>query len=231
MAQLLQTSSYFGLTLTLAIFWLSHYGCRKLKIAFLNPILISSAIIIAVLLCLDVSYETYESGADLISKLLTPATICYAVPLYRQIEILKKRFVTIFISIACGSAASVLCVFGFSLLFKFSPEIYTALLPKSVTTAIGMGLSEELGGIVPITVAAILITGLFGGSAAVFICRLFKITDPVAKGLAIGTASHAVGTSKAVELGEIEGAMSGLAIVIAGLLTVVLAQLASGWII
>ena len=229
MAELLETSSYFGLTLTLAIFWISHIGCRKLKISILNPILISSAIIIIILLCLDISYDTYEAGADLISKLLTPATICYAVPLYRQIEILKKRFVTIMISVACGSIASVLCVFGFQIV-SLPPEIYTALLPKSVTTAIGMGVSEELGGIVPITVAAIIVTGLFGSAIAVAICRLFKITDPVAKGLAIGTASHAVGTSKAIELGEVEGAMSGLAIVVAGLLTVVLSQIASGWI-
>ena len=120
MAELLETSSYFGLTLTLAIFWISHIGCRKLKISILNPILISSAIIIIILLCLDISYDTYEAGADLISKLLTPATICYAVPLYRQIEILKKRFVTIMISVACGSIASVLCVFGFSKLFHYS---------------------------------------------------------------------------------------------------------------
>ena len=124
MAELLETSSYFGLTLTLAIFWISHIGCRKLKISILNPILISSAIIIIILLCLDISYDTYEAGADLISKLLTPATICYAVPLYRQIEILKKRFVTIMISVACGSIASVLCVFGFSKLFHYSPEIF-----------------------------------------------------------------------------------------------------------
>lgn len=230
MAELLQTSSYFGLTLTLAVFWFSHYSCRKLKISILNPILLTSAIIITLLLVLDIDYEMYESGADLIAKLLTPATICYAVPLYRQVEILKKRFVTIIISIACGCAASILCIFGFCMLFKFSPEIYTALLPKSVTTAIGMGISGELGGIVPITVAAIIVTGIFGSIIAVAVCRIFRITDPVAKGLAIGTSSHAVGTSKAVELGEVEGAMSGLAIVVAGLMTVFLAQFASGWI-
>ena len=102
MAEILETSSYFGLTLTLAIFWFSHYSCRKLKLSLLNPILLTSAIIIVLLVILDIDYETYESGADLISQLLTPATICYAVPLYRQVEILKKRFVTILISIACG---------------------------------------------------------------------------------------------------------------------------------
>lgn len=230
MAEILQISSYFGLTLTLAVFWFSHYSCRKLKLSLLNPILMASAIIVTLLLVLDIDYETYESGADLISSLLTPATICYAVPLYRQIEILKKRFVTIIISIACGCAASSLCIFAFCMLFKFSPEIYIALLPKSVTTAIGMGISNELGGIVSVTVASIIITGIFGSTAAVTVCRIFKITDPVAKGLAIGTASHAVGTSKAIELGEIEGAMSGLAIVVAGLMTVFGAQFAATWI-
>lgn len=227
MNELLETSSYFGLTLTLAAFWISYIGCRKFKISFLNPILVSAALIIVLLLCLDIQYETYAIGADLISKLLTPATICYAVPLYRQIEILKKRFITIIISVVCGSSASVACVIGFSKLFAFSPEFYRALLPKSITTAIGMGLSEEMGALVPITITAIMITGLFGGAAAVGICRLFHINDPVAKGLAIGTSSHAVGTSKAIEIGEIEGAMSSLAIVVAGLVTVILAPMAA----
>ena len=227
MNSLLETSSYFGLMLTLAAFWVSFIGCKKLKISFLSPILIASAIIIIILLCLNISYDTYETGANFVSKLLTPATICYAVPLYRQIEILKKRFVTIIISVVCGSVASVLCVIGFTKVFNFTPEIYHSLLPKSITTAIGMDLSTEMGGLVPITIAAIMVTGLFGSAAAVGICRLFHINDPVSKGLAIGTSSHAVGTSKAIEIGEIEGAMSGLAIVIAGLVTVVLAPIAA----
>ena len=230
MNNFLEISSYFGLALTIAFFWLGHWINKKTKISFLNPILIAAALIIVLLAFLDIDYETYESSAMIISKLLTPATICYAIPLYRQLKILKERLGAIMISVACGSTASVLCVFVFSKVLNFPPEVYRAILPKSVTTAIGMGLSEEMGGLVPSTIAAIMITGLFGGAAAVSICRLFHITDPVAIGLCIGTSSHAVGTSKAIEIGEIEGAMSGLAIVVAGLMTVILAPLASGWI-
>lgn len=230
MNDFLQTSSYFGLALTLFVFTFSQKGSKKFKCPLFNPILVSAAIIITILVTCNISYDTYATGADFIAKLLTPATICYAVPLYRQIEILKKNWITILISVTCGCIASILCVFGCSIVFKFTPEIYAALLPKSVTTAIGIGITEELGGIIPITVAVIIFTGIFGAAFAVNICRLFHITNPIAKGLAIGTSSHAMGTSKAIELGEIEGAMSGLAIVISGLMTVILAQVASGWI-
>lgn len=230
MNDFLQTSSYFGLALTLFVFTFSQKGSKKFKCPLFNPILVSAAIIITILVTCNISYDTYATGADFIAKLLTPATICYAVPLYRQIEILKKNWITILISVTCGCIASILCVFGCSIVFKFTPEIYAALLPKSVTTAIGIGITEELGGIIPITVAVIIFTGILGAAFAVNICRLFHITNPIAKGLAIGTSSHAMGTSKAIELGEIEGAMSGLAIVISGLMTVILAQVASGWI-
>ena len=229
MNELLQTSSYFGLALTLLMYGIACKINRKTKISILNPILLSSALIILILLVCDIKYETYEMGASLIGKLLTPATICYAVPLYRQIEVLKKNIMAIVISVLCGSFSAVALVFGFSKLFGFNSQIYHSLLPKSVTTAIGIGVSEELGGITAITIAAIMVTGLFGGAAAVAICRLFHITNPVAKGLAIGTSAHAVGTSKAIEIGEVEGAMSGLAIVIAGLSTVLWSSLAAGW--
>lgn len=229
MNEILETSSYFGLALTLFIYWAAYKISQKTKISFLNPILVASAIIIAILLTCNIKYETYKTGADLLSVLLTPATICYAVPLYRQIEVLKKNITAIIVSVLCGSFSSIAMVFGFSLLFGFDSQIYRSLLPKSVTTAIGISLSEEMGGLTAITIAAITITGLFGGAAAAGICRLFRISDPVAKGLAIGTASHAVGTSKAIELGEVEGAMSGLAIVIAGLMTVIWSSVASNW--
>ncbi len=229
MNELLQTSSYFGLALTLLLYWITYKISQKTKISFLNPILVASAAIIVILLLCDIEYETYETGANLLSILLTPATICYAVPLYRQIHVLKKNVAAIIISVLCGSFSSIALVLGFSLFFNFDGQIYRSLLPKSVTTAIGIGLSDEMGGLTAITIAAIMITGLFGGAAAVGLCRLFRLTDPVAKGLAIGTCSHAVGTSKAIEIGEVEGAMSGLAIVIAGLMTVVWSSIASGW--
>ena len=229
MNEILETSSYFGLALTLFIYWMSYKIAQKTKISFLNPILVASAIIIVILLACNIKYETYETGANLLSVLLTPATICYAVPLYRQIEVLKKNVAAIIVSVLCGSFSSIAMVFGFSLLFRFDSRICYSLLPKCVSTAVGIGLSEGVGGLTAITIAAIMITGLFGGAAAVGICRLFRISDPVAKGLAIGTSSHAVGTSKAIELGEVEGAMSGLAIVIAGLMTVIWSSVAAGW--
>ncbi len=229
MNELLQTSSYFGLALTLLMYWISYKISQKTKVPVLNPILVASIIIIVILLVFNIDYETYETGASLLSVLLTPATICYAVPLYRQIEVLKKNVAAIIISVLCGSFSSVVMVFIFSMIFGFDHQIYTSLLPKSVTTAIGIGLSQEMGGLTAITIAAIMLTGIFGGIAAVGICRLFHITNPVAKGLAIGTSSHAVGTSKAIELGEVEGAMSGLAIVISGLMTVLWASIAAGW--
>ena len=229
MNELLQTSSYFGLALTLLMYWISYKISQKTKVPVLNPILVASIIIIVILLVFNIDYETYETGASLLSVLLTPATICYAVPLYRQIEVLKKNVAAIIISVLCGSFSSVVMVFIFSMIFGFDHQIYTSLLPKSVTTAIGIGLSQEMGGLTAITIAAIMLTGIFGGIAAVGICRLFHITNPVAKGLAIGTSSHAVGTSKAIELGEVEGAMSGLAIVISGLMTVLWASIAASW--
>ena len=143
----------------------------------------------------------------------------------RQLEKLKKNVVAILLGIFSGVLTSGLSIAGMSALFHLSHTDYVTLLPKSVTTAIGMSLSTELGGVAAITVTAIVVTGIFGNCLAVFLCRLFRITDPVAKGLAIGTASHALGTSKALEIGEVEGAMSGLSIAVAGLMTVVVAPL------
>lgn len=229
MNDLLEVSSYFGLTITLLMYALSVKLQNRFKLAILNPILISSAVIIIILLLMDIDYATYETGASFISKLLTPATICYAVPLYRQVKILKENYLAIIISVLCGSISSILLVLGFSRLFQFDTTISISILPKSVTTAIAVGIVEEMGGIVPIIVGAVAITGILGSAAAVFICRIFRITDSVAKGIAIGTSSHAMGTAKAIELGDIEGAMSGLALVIAGLLTVILAPIAANF--
>lgn len=175
----------------------------------------------AVLVVLDIDYEQYNEGAKYISYLLTPATVCLAVPLYEQLSLLKKNFKAVAAGIICGVLASLVSVLGLSILFGLTHEQYVTLLPKSITTAIGMGVSEELGGIVTITVAAIIITGILGNVMAEFVCKIFKIEHPIAKGLALGTASHAIGTAKAMEMGQVEGAMSSLAIAVAGLLTVV----------
>ena len=160
--------------------------------------------------------------------MLTPATVCLAVPLYQQLNLLKKNLKAVAAGILSGVLTSILSVLGLSYLFGLSHDMYVTLLPKSITTAIGMGVSEELGGIVTITVAVIIITGVLGNMIADVVYRVFRIKEPVAKGLALGTASHAIGTAKAMEMGPLEGAMSSLAIAVAGLLTVIFASVFAG---
>jgi len=186
----------------------------------MNPLLIAVALVIALLSVFHIPYEAYNQSAKLLSSLLTPATICLAVPLYEQLALLKKHKNAILAGIVSGVITSMICVLALCFLFKLDHASYVTLLPKSITTAIGMGVSEELGGYVSITVAVILLTGILGNIIAQSFCRIFGITEPVARGVAIGTSSHAIGTTRAMELGEIEGAMSSLSIVIAGVLTV-----------
>ena len=151
---------------------------------------------------------------------MTPATICLAVPLYEQLALLKKHRNAILAGIVSGVMTSLAVVFLLSMLFSLDHSAYVTLLPKSITSAIGMGVSEELGGYVPITIAVIIMTGILGNVTAEAVCRIFRITEPVARGVAIGTSSHAIGTARAMEIGQIEGAMSSLSIVVSGLLTV-----------
>lgn len=205
-----------------------EYFEKKLKWPICNPLLISIVAVIIFLVAFDIPYESYNAGAKYLSYLLTPATVCLAIPLYEQVELLKKHSKAIVLGLISGVITSLVCVLVLALLFHFDHAQYVTLLPKSITTAIGMGISEELGGYVTITVAVIIITGVIGNMLAETVCRIFKIEEPVAKGIAIGASSHAVGTVKAMEIGEIEGAMSSLAIAVAGLLTVVLAPVFAG---
>lgn len=227
MADFTLSSVFFGLFITLAAYFIGLAIKTKTGLAVMNPILIGTALVIALLSFFDIPYEAYNQSAKLISSLLTPATICLAVPLYEQLALLKKHKAAILAGICSGVLTSLVCVLALSLLFRLDHASYVTLLPKSITTAIGMGVSEELGGYVSITVAVILITGILGNVIAEHVCRLFKITDPVARGVAIGSSSHAIGTAKAMELGQIEGAMSSLSIVISGVLTVAGASLFS----
>ncbi len=220
MKEFLVDSAFFGAVLSLAAYEAGILIKKRFRLALFNPLLIATIAVIAVLAILKVEYRHYNESAKYISYLLTPATVCLAVPLYQQIELLKKNLKAVIGGITAGVLASLLSIFLLARLFSLSHEQYVTLLPKSITTAIGMGISEELGGIQTITVAVIIITGIFGNVTAEFICRFFRIHNPVARGLAIGTASHAIGTAKAMEMGEIEGAMSSLAIAVAGLLTV-----------
>lgn len=225
MKELLTNSVFFGVMVSILTYELGMFLKRKLKLAIFNPLLISIAAVIVCLLAFNIDYDSYNAGAKYISYLLTPATVCLAVPLYEQVELLKKNAKAIFAGILSGVLTSILCVLEGCVIFGLSHEQYVTLLPKSITTAIGMGVSEELGGIVTITVAVIIITGVFGNMMAEFVCKVFRIQEPVAKGIAIGSAAHAVGTAKAMEMGDIEGAMSSLSIAVAGLMTVVAAPL------
>lgn len=221
MKDLLCNSAFFGVVVSILGYEIGLFLKKKFNNGIFNPLLISILFVMASLVIFKVDFESYNNGAKYLSYLLTPATVCLAIPLYEQLDLLKNNFKAIIIGIFSGVAASLISVFLFALLFQFTHEQYVTLLPKSITTAIGMGISEELNGIVTITVAVIIVTGIIGNILAEVICKVFHIHEPIAKGIAIGTSSHAIGTSKAMEIGEIEGAMSGLAIAVAGLFTVI----------
>ena len=229
MKEFLSNSVFFGAVLSLVAYEAGLLLRRKFKLAILNPLLIATICVMAVLVLFKVDYDQYNESAKYISYLLTPATVCLAVPLYEQMSLLKKNFKAVAAGIVSGVLASLVSVLVLAKLFGLSHEQYVTLLPKSITTAIGMGISEELGGIVTITVAVIIITGLLGNVIAELVCKVFHIQEPIAKGLALGTASHAIGTAKAMEMGPVEGAMSSLAIAVAGLLTVIGASVFAGF--
>ena len=218
-------SATLGVVLSFLAYEIGVCIKKKTKMAFLNPLLISIIIVIFFLFIFDIDYESYNQSAKYISYLLTPATVSLAIPLYRQLHLLKKHFIAIIFGILSGVITSLSSILAMSILFNLTHEEYVTLLPKSITTAIGMGISEELGGYVTITVIVIIITGILGNMIGAFACKCFHIQSPIARGLALGTSSHAIGTTKAMEMGEIEGAMSSLSIVVAGLLTVVLASI------
>lgn len=213
-------SVFFGAVISLAAYEGGLLLKKKYKLAVLNPLLIGTVCVVAVLSLLKIEYKHYYEGAKYISYLLTPATVCLAVPLYRQFTLLRQNLKAVTGGIFSGVLASLVSVFLLSKLLGLNHEQYVTLLPKSITTAIGMGISEELGGITTITVAVIIVTGILGNMIAEFVYKIFHIDDPIARGLALGTASHAIGTAKAMEMGETEGAMSSLAIAVAGLTTV-----------
>ena len=225
MGTMLENSVFFGVVLSIASYMLGTYLKKKFKLAILNPLLVSVVVIIEFLLLFNIDYDKYNEGAQYLSYLLTPVTVCLAIPLYQQFELLKKNIKAVILGITSGVLTSLTCIFVMSLMFRLDHQEYVTILPKSITTAIGLGVSEELGGYVNITCAVIMVTGILGNVIAEFVCKIFRINEPVAKGIAIGTASHAIGTTKAMEMGEAEGAMSSLSIAVAGLLTVVFASI------
>ena len=228
MEEFLTNSVFFGAVLSFLAYEIGLLLKKRFKLAVLNPLLIGILCVMGALAVLRIDYDQYNEGAQYISYLLTPATVCLALPLYEQLTLLKENLKAVAAGIFSGTLASLGSVYLLSRLFGLNHEQYVTLLPKSITTAIGMGVSQELGGIVTITVAVIIITGILGNVIAEGVCKVFRIHEPIAKGLALGTASHAIGTAKAMEMGPVEGAMSSLAIAVAGLLTVIGASVFAG---
>lgn len=225
-----QTSMFAGVTISVAAYIIGEFIRKKLKTNLFNPLLISIAFTIAVLVVARIDYDIYNQGAVYLSWFLTPATVCLAIPLYEQWELLKNNIKAVLVGLLSGVITSLGTVFILAKILKLSHAEYVTLLPKSITTAVGIGVSEELGGYVTITVAVIIITGILGNITGELLCKIFKITEPISKGLAFGASSHAIGTAKAMEIGEVEGAMSSLAIAVTGILTVVFSAVFANFI-
>ena len=226
MSEVFQSCACFGLLLAMGSFQLARAINKLAGKEVCNPLLFATLLCGAVLLGTGTEYDVfYDNGGNILEFFLTPATICLAIPLYKQFELLKKNAGAVLAGCAAGVAAHMAGCALMLVLFRMEAAEYISLLPKSITTAIGKGLSQDLGGFPAITMATIMLTGLFGAVAAPALLRLFRVTEPVSQGLAIGTSSHAAGTSRAVEMGEVQGAASSLAIVVTGLLTVVAAPL------
>ena len=222
MTEFLKESAVWGCVLTLCAYALGVFLNKKTKAAWCNPLLLASIFVIVFLSLCRIPYPEYKQSSSVLTYLLLPATVSLAVPLYEQWEPLRKNVA----AILAGVLTSMGCILLIGFVFRMSPEVTISLLPKSVTTAIGVDVSTELGGIPALTTAVIVLTGIAGNLMAVGLSRLLRITEPVAKGIAIGTCSHAIGTSKALELGPVEGAMSSLSIAVAGILTAVLCPVA-----
>lgn len=223
MNDIISESVFFGVLLSLSAYWAGLWLRRKTGWSMMNPLLVSIVIVVCVLLFTGTEYENFKKGTELISYLLTPATVCLAVPLYQQLELLKRNWKAVTAGILSGVLSSMLCILAFALIFRFDHQTYVTFLPKSITTAIGIGVSEELGGYISISVVSIVITGIIGNIFAEKFLKLLKINEPIAKGIAIGSSSHAIGTTKAMEMGAVEGAMGSLSIVVSGIMTVFLA--------
>ncbi len=222
MADFLTGLPLFCLVLTVGAFQIGLWCQKKTRSALCNPILIGAILVIGVLLVTGIDPETYQEGTTGLSWLLTPATICLAVPLYRQLKLLKKSLPAILAGVAAGTFASLICIFFLCRLFGLNEQISVSLLPKSITTAMGIVLAEQNGGISALTSVIIIVTGILGSFSGFILCRIFKLKDPISQGVAYGTASHVVGTSRATELSSLTGAVSSLSLVVAGILTALL---------
>ena len=222
MTEFFEGISLFPLVLTLGTYQFGLWCQKKVKHALCNPLLIATILSIAVLALTGFDLQVYQKGTSGISWLLTPATVCLAVPLYEQLKILKKHLPAILAGIVAGVAVSLGSILLLCRLFRLEDVVTISLLPKSITTAIGLVLSEQNGGISALTTFAIVITGILGNLTGSALCKLLKITDPIAQGVGFGTASHVIGTSRAMEVDPLTGAVSSLSLAVAGILTAVL---------
>lgn len=215
-------SPLFGIVLSICAYQAGVWANKKTGSPLCNPLLIAVALIVAALKLFDIPLAAYQQGGRIIGVMLAPATAALALSMYRQIRQLRRHLLPVVAGCFVGSCASVASVFGLCRLFRLDEELTASLLPKSVTTPIAMELSAQAGGIPAVTVAAVIFTGILGAILAPLLVRLFRVEDPVCRGVAIGTSSHAIGTAKALELGELEGAMSGVSIGVAGISTVLI---------
>ena len=223
-------SPYFGVIATIFAYQAGVCIQKKVKHPLANPILIAVLLICTLLVIMDIPLEAYQEGGNLIYLFLAPATAALAVPIYKNWQILRLNWKPIIAGTMAGSFSSIVIVFALCKLFKLEESLTLSLLSKSVTTPIAVGITEQLGGIVPIAIAAVIFSGITGNIMAPFLVKVFRVEDPVAQGIGIGTASHAIGTTRAITMGELQGAMSGLAIGLSGLWTVFWTFLFSVWI-
>lgn len=222
MPEFFGNSTFFFVAITIGCFSLANLCQKKLKQPLLNPILVSAIMVIAVLKILNIPNSAYQAGCQALSFLLTPATICLAISFYEQFQKLKHHISAILVGVLAGTVCSIGLIYLLCRFFGLEPVLTASLLPKSVTTAIGVALCEEIGGISAITTAAIAITGIFGNITGPLMCRLFGLKDEVAQGVAFGTSAHVIGTAKATEMSQLAGAVSSLSLTIAGIVTAVL---------
>jgi len=226
MLELIIGSAYLWLTLTIGLYILAAQIHKKMPIPIFNPLLFSIVMVIIILLVFNIPYETYQQGGRLIAIFVTPATVSLAIKLEKNFIYLQKNVKAILTGIFSGVVLHTIMITLFGFLFKFEVQMVGTLFPKSITTPIAVSVSESLGGLVSLTVAVVVFTGIIGAVVGPTVMKLTGIDDPVAQGVAMGSSAHAMGTSKAIEMGEVQGAMSSLSIVVTGITVVVLAPVA-----
>lgn len=226
MIDFLASSPYFGIVLTLSMFSLAYLINRRWPSPFTTPLFLATVFIVLILLETGISYSDYNTGAQYITYFLVPLTVSFAVPMYKQLPLLRRHAWAILSAILLGVICSVLTVVFICIFFGLGDIIARSLVSISVTTAIAIGITEKLGGVIALTVSSVIVTGILGASVSDVVCKKIGLRSPIARGLAIGNASHAAGTTKAMQMGPIEGALSSLAIVLSGLMTAVIAPLA-----